>query len=64
MVAAAGDASRGASWSPDRNEMCFWLLGEDTASGGFCKIYRAKVGGVEGLLCKKDVASLNVESVV
>jgi hypothetical protein len=26
--------------------------------GGFCKMYRARVRGVEGLLCKIDVAPL------
>jgi hypothetical protein len=64
VVAAAGDASGGVSWSPDRNEMRFWLLGEDTALGGFRKMYRARVGDVEGLLCKIDVAPLNMKGVV
>jgi hypothetical protein len=42
----------------------FWLLGEDTVSGGFRKMYRARVGGVEGLLCKIDVAPLDMEGVI
>jgi hypothetical protein len=29
--------------------------------GGFRKMYRARVGGVEGLVCKIDVAPLDVE---
>jgi hypothetical protein len=32
--------------------------------GFFCKMYRARVGGVEGLLCKIDVVPLDVEGVV
>jgi hypothetical protein len=64
VVAAPGDAPGGASWSPDRNEMRFWLLREDITSGGFCKMYRARVGGMEGLLCKIDVAPLDMEGVV
>jgi hypothetical protein len=37
VVAAPGDAPGGASWSPDRNEMLFWLLREDITSRGFVK---------------------------